>query len=264
MPVKTVAETLNQMTSWLRVGSPFMNLRYNDGECIVMFDRRPAHEVNGDKCHFFPDLGAYMKKWFFWTAKKVAAGDDKILFGIDIYSQQNARFKQTFQKHLASVGIDMETLPITPAEFWAVTHEVIDGPELTNLLDAIRSCNRPIVLVSNTVLEPVANALGGSLLAIPPHDAWLNQERIMLECSEWAAKGALFIWCAGYVKAIAPELYRKFPGTVHIDVGHVFDAVVGNPIRTWIQEIPTLPNHPRIRYVREVLIPYFERLEHVL
>lgn len=214
-------ELIEELIGWIESRTPFIHVRYGDGEFrSIVGDRRPS---NSDHCHFFTDtLGVALKDVLLGVAKS----EDKT--GIRIGGWWDERFVGFLREHDL-----IDRVPWCSAGAFYFGIETLQTLKLIRALDAD---SRKKVIVGSARVRPAAAVINAEFIEIPLTDCWLDYLNIRRRCIQAVEPGAVFIYSAGFVSNVLGwDLWNMFPGTTHLDMGHVFDACCGYRTRKYIR-----------------------------
>lgn len=220
----------------LEHGRPFFNLRFNDGEQILIFKILPETYIMSDSTRVFHDQGAALEVML----REMAAGTshpDDLLLGCSWWCEPDDLCHRFVEL--------LDSLDMLERFRWCHPHyflpAVVDGT-VFRLLDVLRKAQN-VVLVTNDQFAGARHCLGADLVLAPRSNSWLARSAVYEACVPYAREERTFVWCAGGgVKPAAWNLYRAFPRTSHLDLGHLFDGVFGVEERSWLKD-PGSPYH---------------------
>ena len=261
-----VAGSLQQLKAAVDAEAPFTHIRLNDGEFLTMFGDTP-HQKLGDGCRMFRSMGDALIQSF---REVLSRPRDETFIGsywINPLYHPEAEYNQgidLFTRYVIQNGLeaDVNNARWLTGDFWYSTSAeregVVDGgEELLELFSAVRtrSYTTPVVLIGNMRLRPVRVCLEAHFIPVPFVDCWRSREAILRECEGYAKDDAVYVWCAGVAaKAMAVQFSREYPRTTHLDFGSVFDGVVGDYSRTWLER----RSGPHWDFLQQRIIPYVE------
>jgi hypothetical protein len=247
---------LQQILWWLRADEPFFHTRWNDGEWCAMFNLRTPDQTNGAH-HYVPELCTAMLQTFNELADAIVDDPSHILLGTARWICPGIAGLQEFDKYIRDNYLLMQRCRWTTGEVWweypdEVNQSVTDKG-LIAMFDELRTDGHHVVLVSNEFVRDARYCMGADFICTPPQESWQAAERILAECKERATPGTVFVWCLGFPgKVLSWQLWKEFPDTSHMDLGHLFEGICGNPCREWLR----LKTGPHYEYQERVLKPY--------
>lgn len=251
-----VREYLKQVVWWLRADEPFFHTRYNDGEWCAMFNLRKAEQSNGEH-HYTPELCSTLMQTFEELTDKILDDPSHILLGSARWLCPGISGIQEFDKYIRSKPGLLERARWTTGEvWWEYPNEVnrnVDDKGLIALFDELRMGNHHVVLVSNDGIRDACHCMGADFVRTPPKESWKQVDQILGACSEHVRPGTVFVWCLGFPgKILSWNLWKDYPTTSHLDLGHLFEGICGNPCREWLKQ----KIGPHYAYQDRVLKPY--------
>lgn len=228
----TIANPADWCISRLREGRPFFAVRFNDGEHTGMYRTRPEGVVLGTDANPATLDYAWGDALNAMLAEMAAHSPEDVLIGCSWNTPRADELAQRFAADVGRLGM---------GDFnWCNEHWPLDGVvdgSTVRLLETIRK-ERPyhVVLVTSTPLFPACHCLGATITPVPAADSWGVRNQVHESCQSYAEKGYLFIWAAGVgLKPTAWRLWREFPQSTHLDVGHLFNGAFGLTDYGWLQ-----------------------------
>ncbi len=154
--------------------------------------------------------------------------DRDLLIGCSQGTDRVDELSRTFERDVRRLGM---------RDFaWCREHWPLDGVidgSTRRMLEQV--AEGPAVLVTHEGLANARLCFGGGMVTTPANDSWPERENIRRACVPFAAGGYTFVWANGALKTMAWQLFREFPGSSHVDVGHLFDGAFGIKDYGWLQ-----------------------------
>ncbi len=250
--VLSIGETLERMQTLLERRIPFVRIRYGDGEAKTMLHLVGEGATTSGEHHCFRDLGKALLLAF----DEMRAADG-VLLGACPYPENSYPELDAMIDHMGKHPT-AGTPVWASGDAWYTTEGEVKGEvaDVVALLETIRHDTRVKVLACNPTVAEARHCLGAHHLWLPQRDAWLAREGVLRAAGSLAEQGAVFVWCGGIAcKPWMWDLFKEFPLSTHIDMGHLFDGVFGHRNRGWL----TYPDGHHLRYLRDVLIPHVRR-----
>lgn len=251
-----VREYLQQVLWWLRAEEPFFHTRYNDGEWCAMFNLRTTEQTNGEH-HYTSDLCSTLIQTFEELTDAILDDPSHILLGSARWLCPGISGIEEFDKYIRRKPGLLESARWTTGEvWWEYPNEVnrnVTDKGLIAMFDELRMGGHHAVLVSNEGIRDACYCMGAGFVRTPPKDAWKQVDQILADCEEILRPDTVFIWCLGFPgKILSWKLWKKHPDTSHLDMGHLFEGICGNPVREWLKQ----KVGPHYTYQEKVLRPY--------
>lgn len=232
-----VASPCDWIIERLRAKRPFFAVRINDGEMIQMYRTRPEGSllgtvVNPVWCHY--DCGNAYREMLADMANLSSAERDNVLIGCSWNTDRADEMgRGPFAEDIAYFGLEDANWC---HEHWPL-EGVIDGSTI-RLLEEARK--HSVVLVTCKELAVAANCLNdygsASLILSPSVDSWLHAAAVEQTAVPLAQRGCVFLWAGGCgLKPTAWELWREYPTSSHIDIGHLFNGAFGLRDYGWLE-----------------------------
>jgi len=263
--VLTVREAISKLTFWVKSGNTFLHLRYNDGEWISMFNLSTPNKTAGGEHHYTLEVGKALKQSYDEVSKLILNDPTNILIGSNWRFSYELVSAKHFLRYIQQTKGLLETTQWSVGDFWYLTEEEgcvsevdhVDDKGTIQLMQTLRESSRKVIFVCNNVTNPAQYILGASqVILIPFKEAWTEYERILIECRLAVEEDCIFVWCAGFAKALAVTIKQEFPTSSHLDFGSFFDVVFGLHVRGWQQRKSSIPGDDRHwKYATEVLTP---------
>ena len=219
-------------------GTPFFAVRFNDGEMAMMFRTRPEGEELGtkeNKAHTNYENGDALRQML---ADLATADPARTLVGCSWWHDGEHPDTQLFRAEADRLG--MLDRVNWCHEHWPL--ECTRDGTIRDLIDVIRVFgrlrDRRVFFITCDKLMPAGLCLGALGIAVPTHDAWDAREEVYGWCREACETPtkAIFVWAAGCgLKPTAWRLYKEFPGSSHLDVGHLFNGAMGLNDYGWLE-----------------------------
>ena len=263
-PYPGIAGSLQQLTEAVVAAKPFTHIRLNDGEFLTMFGDTPNQKL-GDGCRMFRSMGDALIQSFREVLSRPKAETFIGSYWINPLYHPDAEYNQgidLFTRYVIQNGLeaDVSDTRWLAGDFWYSTSAeregIVDGgEELLDLFAVVKNRAKyvPVVLVGNEQIACVRHCLDAHFIRVPRVDCWNLRPDIIGWCREYAQNNALFVWCAGVAaKAIAVDISRVYPKTSHLDFGSVFDGVVGDCSRMWLER----RSGPHWDFLQQRIVPY--------
>lgn len=209
-------------TEHIRACEPFCHLRYGDGEWLSVLgdagkncDRHPYHaETMGKElADALVDVG------------KLHPDNQQIYVGLHCTWHQDR-----IQPWIAKRGL-VDTVR------WIGNIELYCGLASLRTLEflkAVRDYQGDVVLVANADLGSIADGLDSRHVVIPKVNCYAEIDRIEQECVSYLRAATdsgyptIYLVSASMAaEALIWRLWRRAPGNIFIDTGHIFDAMAG-------------------------------------
>jgi hypothetical protein len=120
---------------------------------------------------------------------------------------------------------------------WANEHFPLDGAcdgSARRMLEAALKTGKSY-LIAGSKFRPIAPLFNCTLFT-RDGDSWTDADRVYRLLQEKMEVGAICFWAAGAgLKPIAWKLWKEFPTSSHIDIGHVFNGALGMRDYGWLQ-----------------------------
>ena len=231
--MSTVSSPCDWIIERLGAKKPLFSIRINDGEMTQMFRAVPEGKelgtvVNPAWANW--ELGDALNMMLLQMA--VGADLDAILIGC---SWNTPRVDAL---GMGKFGPMVRACGLADSANWCHEHwpleGVIDGSTV-RLLEHLKR-GRKTVLVTCRRLADAAHCLRCPLIKAPDEDSWHGREGVYRTAKVFASSGYTFLWCAGGgLKPTAWQLFKEFPQSSHIDVGHLFNGAMGLTDYGWLQ-----------------------------
>lgn len=254
-----VREQLAQMTEWVRNGKPFFHTRYNDGEFNAMFGLKSEDDTNCDGHCYFRDMGQELVKTF---VEVVGKPQERLLIGSLLTSDPGYSSCIVFRRWLSMWIPRWQAIPWAASDLWVSPTDVADNGELEGLINAFRDNLKSVCLIGNFNIHDCRHAFLGCVHSVSTQNCWGDRFRLLKTIRKNHLPGTTYIWCAGFTsKVLSWKIYKYDPTSTHIDAGHLFDGIYGEPSREWLKngfqdgDAPGISERRRSYYVN-TLAPY--------
>lgn len=235
MAAKEFQVRIDRPCNWiierLRNGIPFFTTRINDGEMICMYRTRPEGSPLGTVLNPAPvryDLGDELKDMVSEILSK--SRDEDILVGHCCHDDPEHELNKRFW---ADYGTGLSSFPETGGH-WPLDG-VVNG-STARLLDEIRRLDKRPILVTCEGLKNACHCLASDFCCVASADSWMERETTYNRLKLPARGGRVFTWCAGIgLKTTAWRLFKEFPQSSHIDLGHLFNGAFGMKDYGWLE-----------------------------
>ncbi len=215
----------------LRSGTPFFTTRINDGEMIQMFRTRDEGALLGtdaNLAYVHRECGDALVGMLVQVC--VDSRVENILVGHCCYDDPNHELNKMF---MGSGFGSLLRFQHEAGGHWPLDG-VVDGSTI-RMLDAVRESLKA-VLVTSHPLRDASLCLYAPTVMVSRQDSWNGREDVYDDCRTYAEDGAIFVWAAGGgLKPTAWRLFREFPQSSHLDVGHLFNGALGLRDYGWLQ-----------------------------
>ena len=237
-----VANPADWIIERLERRTPVFCTRINDGEMIQMFRTEPEGKelgtvANKAWCHW--ELGDAYRRMLDELTGLPDDAKANVLVGHcchdDPYHELNRLFWDEYGDELE--GCDECHLDgVSQAKGHWPLEGVVDGSTI-RLLEWLGQSGKAVVLVTCDSLKDAAKCLDyAPVILSPEEDSWTHRDSIKLAGEFFAGEGFTFVWCAGAgLKPTAWQLWREFPQSSHIDLGHLFNGAFGMTDYGWLQ-----------------------------
>ena len=202
-------------TRMIEERKPFSYFRYGDGEFIALLNLNPG-KSNIDRHEYFTDMGEKLKEVIIEAPFK-----DNLYFGL-----HGTWHQSVIQKFVVSNGLMRK-------RHWVVNlihYFAIAKLQLMPFIEEIRKYDGDVVLVTHKGAEKMATILKAKHVIIPFINAWSETERVLKECEEFIKKDKPTIYLFSASMASEPwmyALYKKNPNNFYIDLGTLWDGMLG-------------------------------------
>ncbi len=233
MKYRNVTENLQWLTEAVRSGEPFTHLRWNDGEAKTMLGLVGEDATTSHEHHCYKDLGERLLSSF--TEMCQESRNTCMSVGSYICDEPYSLYADELLAYVAEKKL-AEGVPWATGDVWYSRDELVSADLIKGLLQAVRESGRwrDVVLVSNSTVEPARWCLKSFYVEVPKVNAWETREQVRSRLLQYDGDNTLFVWCSGLPgKVWAWELHKVYPGTSHLDLGHLFDGVYGLENRAW-------------------------------
>ena len=225
-----VANPCDWVLGRLKRHRPFFAIRLNDGEHTGMYRTRPEGTVLGTDVNPAPLHYAWGDALNEMVREMAAQGPKGLLIGCSWNTPRADDLARRFGEDVVRLGMK---------DFrWCNEHWPLDGVvdgSTKRLLEYIGEYV-PTILVTNRLLKSARYCLDSLYLEAPLEDCWNQRENIYQQCRQYAQGGCTFVWAAGVgLKSTAWRLFKEFPQSYHIDVGHLFNGAFGLRDYGWLQ-----------------------------
>ena len=221
----------------LRRKKPFFAVRINDGEMIQILRTRPEGTLLGTVVN--PvwtnyECGNAYRSMLEEMSRLTAEQRDNVLIGCSWNTDRaDDMGRGPFAELIRS--LDLENANWCH-EHWPL-EGVINGGTI-RMLEELR--NHPTVLVTCKEIMDVNRCLLGKG---PAHgvlsssqDSWQDRDLVEVAVRPPVKRGYVTLWAGGCgLKPSAWKLWREFPGSRHIDVGHLFNGAMGLRDYGWLE-----------------------------
>jgi len=234
-------EVLDKIIELLKTNTPFIHLRFGDGEMECMFDNTP-NKKNGDGCIYYTDLRLELLD----TLIKIAdvKDNDRILIG-------NAFTKPEHLKHLEERN-KVDTINWTCA--CALGCGLINGKSF-EIINLLLNLPRKKVLVGNITLSPIAKAWKMEHIICATHNNWLEHEKIKNDLLKYIDDNPVILYCGGIgIKPIVWQMWEHNNNSIQFDIGSFFDPAVGVYNRLWTTANRDNRFNNYIKYIKPLLL----------
>jgi hypothetical protein len=207
----------------LEEGTAFSFARFGDGEFNAIFGARGA---NCDGHRYFPDLGQRLR----------GVLDTKPSYTVGL-------------QPLAVMLFGAERIiAVSPGISWVFAgtlHTALREGRLAQFLDAL--IGRTVLLVGPEHLRKLSESKGWEHVLVSPQNCWTEYNEITrLLRDAVSGSGDVVLFCASMMSnVLIDDLYNENPANTYIDVGSVFDPLVGVNSRHYHSELdPALLTTP--------------------
>jgi len=252
---------------------PFYHTRYNDGECLSMFRMMPVSATTSGEHHYTPEISKALMATF--TAIAQASKDTHVPAAIAVGTYCFDTRKHNALADIAAAKLKglIDELGVRGVIQWAASDlwysteaehlGTCIADELLEFIEAIRKASKTqrAFLVCNSKVSDACHCLGAEAITIPQRDAWTSSQETMLvlERQLYAYPESIVVWCGGFpAKVWSWDLWRKYPGSTHIDAGHLFDGAFSLNSRAWLQR----EKGAHWNFYQNVFIPYVKGYIH--
>ncbi len=242
----------------LKTKHPFFSVRFNDGEMAMMYRTVPEGKILGTDvspalCNY--ELGDSLSQML-QEMSDYYNYVDGLLIGCSWNTPRADEVCKEFEEDVRALKM---------ADFnWCNEHWPLDGVvdgSTIRMLGWLRgdylSTLRYTVLVTCPILESARYCIrAGGYIRCPQANSWEVRESIYKACVPFAAGGYMFVWAAGIgLKPTAWKLWKEFPQSSHIDIGHLFNGAFGLKDYGWLQR----GDGPWYKPYFENFVPYVKR-----
>ncbi len=223
--------------------------RFNDGEMVCMYRTRPEGSLLGTVAT--PAYTSYAWGDALRGVLEGLAGPerDRTMIGCSWGTDRADDLCIPFGEDVARLGLEGANWC---HEHWPL-EGVVDGSTRL-LIDYLRLWRKGrTVLVTCPTLQRARHCLGAEWVQAPEADSWQGRDQVDRLCRPFAEAGYVFAWAAGGgLKPLAWDLWRRYPGSTHIDLGHLFNGAAGLEDYGWLQR----KDGPWYEPYRRVFAPY--------
>ncbi len=231
-------------------GKSVFATRLNDGDHISMYKTRPEGSLLGtyeNPAYTHYELGDHFWRMLLEMSASSQDIKDSIMIGCSCGTERADHLAEMFEKDVEKFQLEDLTWA---NEHWALDG-VVDGSTI-RLLDYLRGCKRT-ALATCEKLALAIKCTYSQLIVVKSEDSWTDRERVYEACKLLAEKGCIFLWCAGTgLKPTAWRLYKEFPQSSHIDLGHLFNGAMGLKDYSWLET----QSGPWYQKYMEEFVPY--------
>lgn len=225
MPI--ITDPCQWVVDRLRARRPFFSMRYNDGEHILMFRVKPDGFLAGDATHLHHRHGDEIRQVLVEMSK---SNPDDLLLGCSWHTDREDALNNRFEALIGELGM---------TDFnWTGGHWPLDGVPGGNTRRMLEETPLNTCLVTNGSLLAAAKCMSAGHIEVPASDSWAAVSETERTC-RWLLKvfpQTVFVWAAGHgLKPVAWQLWKEFPQSSHVDVGHLFDGCFGLKNRGWLE-----------------------------
>lgn len=218
----------------LRDRVPFFSIRFNDGEMQMMYRSVPEGKVLGtdaNPCRANYELGDAMGNTLYDISK--SPDRENVLIGCSWGTDRADDLgRGPFDRDVKAMNLEGAN--------WTDEHWPLDGVtdgSTVRMIEQLAEGPQPVLLVTCPKLAQAARCFGPcAYLTVSPEDSWGDREEVYEACRGFAEPGAVFVWAAGCgLKPTAWRLWREFPRSSHLDIGHLFNGAFGLRDYGWLQ-----------------------------
>lgn len=179
----------------LKNNEKFSLIRFGDGEMLCMWGKK-GHNCTG--CNYTPQLRKGLLESMNHTEPNFIYGMQHVL-----------------PMDMARMINDYPDIDWHDSEIWG---EAVANGELYPLLEQLKKMN--VVIISNKTIKPIADMLGADFIEVPPSNTFDTPPTIEVK------KDYVYLFACGMAANV-------FVSRLHgndawfIDVGHIFDPLVG-------------------------------------
>lgn len=232
-------EALEQMTLWLRAGTPFCHPRFVDGELNAIIGAKGA---NCDKHRYFRGLGEALHKALMEIAARHPHHGNLLVGGGGWKDPKRNAY--VHKHHLVS------RVPWVPAQVFVAG---VLTMTTMRFLNALVATGKSTVVVCNKAVAPVCKRLKARLVLVPARNCWLKRRRVQRDLRSATSPGSIVLYAAGMPAAVWMwDMWKRSPDSTHIDIGHLFDRAFGMDSRQWFHK-----NTERRRVYDKHYAPWF-------
>lgn len=218
--------------------TPFFATRINDGEMCQMYRTKPegallGTDANPAYCH--RELGEALSRMLDEMGQTDMENEllDQILIGCSWNTDRADELGQTRFKD------DVRGYNLLTAN-WCHEHWPLEGVVDGNTIRLLEVISRtaPAMLVTCRGLMDARWCMKANGWEVPAEDSWSYRDKVLSSSlgPVYAKAGFTFVWCAGGgLKPTAWRLWREFPQSSHIDLGHLFNGAFGMTDYGWLQ-----------------------------
>lgn len=179
----------------LKNSEKFSLARYGDGEMLCMWGRKGA---NSNGCRYSPELRQGL-------LESMHHKDSTFIYGM----------QRVLPMDMARMLNEYPDIDWHDSEIWG---EAVANGELYPFIEQLKKMR--VVIISNKTIKPVAEMLGAEFIEVPPSNAFDNPPIFEVK------KDYVYLFACGMAANV-------FVSRLHgqdawfIDVGHIFDPLVG-------------------------------------
>ncbi len=244
-----IADPCDWVIERLRNRVPFFAVRFNDGEMQMMYRTVPEGKVLGTDANPCPvryalgnDLREMLDDMNRFTYDNVLIGHSG---DTDRADEESRRFWMDCRERALDKDYHFAN------EHWPLDG-VVDGSTV-RMLEEMRE--RDVMYVSCDATKRVHRLFKTPMVVVRSDDSWKDRHQVYHGLKDIADKGVTFVWAAGCgLKPTAWRLWREFPQSSHVDVGHLFNGACGLRDYGWLQR----GDGPWYKPYFEDFVPWFE------
>lgn len=204
--MEVIKAPLQFYTEKLKNMEHFSLARYGDGELYCIWGRQGK---NSNGCYYTPNLRIGLIESLI--------PKDNFIFGMQRVLPHDLKRAQEQFPHIQ--WYDSE----------------IFGDELVagNLYPFLKELTRHrIVIIGNSSIRPISKFLKYDLfIEVPPSNAFEEKDRVYKEIFDYGQPAVYLFSCGMAANVFISELHGKIDHAFLIDIGHIWDAFVGNMSR---------------------------------
>lgn len=226
-PDEQDGETLDCLTDWLVREEPFCHLRVANGEFMSIFRR--DGDNGGEHDYLGATVGADLHQMLVEIANQHPHHGRLLVGGIwedPAFTRAWLEWHEQFAR-----------IPWVPCQVFV--NGIIDRRTM-RWMRALAARGQSVILVVNDIVAKAAVGLGARVVVeIPRANSFAHRASIEERLRAAIRPSDVVVYCGGFgVKSLIWRMWRSYPRTSHVDMGHFFDGAFGVRSRSWLAGTP--------------------------